>query len=121
MTQNNQVVASVLEVLEGVGLNHSCTMGKAVILEGGLSDHMKALRVSTFRDAITGGTGFINRPVVQQNMLPARRALLAHVASVLQEKGATLKSKEDFHGPTVDEVYHFVIEGQEVDLVLMPG
>lgn len=116
---NSQVVVSVLEVLDGVGLNHSFALGNAVMLEGGLSDHMKALRVPAFRNAITGGTGFINGPIAGQNILPARRALLAHVADVLQEKGATLMSKEDFHGdPILDEVYHFVIEGQEVDLLL---
>lgn len=121
VAQNDQVVTKVLEALDEVGLNHSCTMGKAVILEGGLSDHMKALCVPAFRDAITGGTGMINGPIAQKNMLPARRALLAHVAGVLQEQGATLKGREDFHASAVDEVYHFVIEGREIDLVLMPS
>ncbi|MBI2612193.1 hypothetical protein HYW59_00035 [Candidatus Kaiserbacteria bacterium] len=123
MTENNQVVVSVLEVLDEVGLNHSCTMGKMrkmVIVEGGLSDPMKAFRVSTFRDAISDDEGFINDHIVQQNMLRARRALLAYVADVLQKKGAILKSKNDPHGLTVDETYHFIIEGQEIYLALMP-
>ena len=122
MAQNNSVIADVLAVIDEVGLNHSCVMGKAVILEGGLSDHVRALRVPAFSKTICDSEGMINGLIVQQNMLSARRALLAHVAGVLQEKkGAVLKSKKNSHGSTVDEVYHFIIKGQDVDLILMPG
>jgi hypothetical protein len=121
MGPENPVVVSAKKVLDEFGLRYSVTMGKAIVLEGGFSDSLRALKVPTVSQAITGGSGFINGPIAQRNMLPARRALLAHIVEILKERGATLKKKEEHHGPTVDETYHLVVEGIELDLVLMPN
>jgi len=121
IASDDPVFSGVLEALDEVGLKHSITLGKGVIIEGGLSDHMKALRVPEFVAATTDDDGMTNRIIAQQGMLPGRRALLAHAVGVLKDGGASLSSQEAFHNPAVDEIYHLVIDGKEVDLILMPS
>jgi hypothetical protein len=110
----------VLAIVDEVGLGRSCLMGGAVILEGGVNDIMKACRVPAFRNAITGGTGFINRNVAQQNMLPGRRALLSHIIERLKRLGAVISKQELCHADTVDEVHEFSLDGRNISLCLMP-
>ncbi|OHA19581.1 MAG: hypothetical protein A3C08_02765 [Candidatus Taylorbacteria bacterium RIFCSPHIGHO2_02_FULL_47_18] len=116
----NPSVLKAVELVQEVGLNHSVVMGGSLILEGGISDPMKAIRVPAFRTAISDEHGFTSRPLAQANMLPARRALVAHVINKLKELGATLKKSHICHSDTVDEVYEFIFDGREVGLILMP-
>jgi hypothetical protein len=117
---NDPNVVKILELLEEVGLYHSYSriISERVIIESGV-DFERALKIRGFYDAITGGTGMFDQSTVQKNILPARRALLAHVADVLQKWGAKLKDKEAFRGPNIDEAYHFEIAGRNIDFFLM--
>jgi hypothetical protein len=118
--ENDPAMQKVLAIVDEVGLGRSCLMGGAVILEGGVNDIMKACRVPAFRNAITGGTGFINRNVAQQNMLPGRRALLSHIIERLKRLGAVISKQELCHADTVDEVHEFSLDGRNISLCLMP-
>ena len=121
MTQISSAIDNIISLLDEVGLNHSLTMCKAIIVEGGLSDHMKALQIPAFIENISDSEGAINRVIAEQNMLKARRALLAHVVDTLLQNGAIIENKECKHGPTVDEIYKFSFRGEEVSLVLLPN
>lgn len=116
----NPQVLKALELVEEVGLNHSGVMGGTVIIEGGIKDPLKACKVPGFNDVITGGTDRINRDIAQRNLLPARRSLLAHVVSKLQELGASLNERNLHHADTVDETYELIFDGRKVGLILMP-
>jgi len=118
--ENDPAMQKVLVLVDEVGLGRSCLMGGAVILEGGVADIMKACSVPAFRHAITGGTGFINRAVAQENMLPGRRVLLAHIIEKLKTLGAVIKKQELCHALTVDEVHEFSLDGRDISLCLMP-
>ena len=112
-------VLKVLKELDDVGLRHSMVMGRMVILEGGI-DILKSVRVKSFQDAVTGGTGLISGPIMHRNMLSGRRVLLRHVVDKLKSQGATIKKKMLAHELTVDEIYDLEVDGSEVSLALMP-
>lgn len=116
----NPSVLKTIELVQEVGLNHSCILAGSLILEGGISDPVKAIRVPAFRTAISDEQGFTDRHMVQANMLPARRALVAHVVDKLKELGATIKKSELCHSDTVDEVHELSFNGRDVGLILMP-
>jgi len=107
MAQNSPVFASVLKVLDQEGIEYSIQKrSRRVILRESPYDYC-------------GVTSFPHDASVEaQKVLSNRRAELASVAGVLRGKGAVLKSKQEVRGLTVDEVYHFVIEGEEIFLVL---
>jgi hypothetical protein len=119
--ENDPVVVELLQQLDEVGLNHSCVMGGSAILEGGVSDVMKAFRLPEFRNTLGGGNDMASRATCQQNIRPALRVLAAHVAKNLQEKGAVLTKKELCHNDTVDEVYEFEFKGKSIGFILMPN
>ncbi len=103
----SQVVASVLKVLDLEGIDYSMQMrGRRIILRASSDDYCIATSY--------GG----DDSVKAEKVLSYRRAELARVAGVLQRMGAILKSTRAVRGPTVDEVYHFLIEGEEIFLVL---
>lgn len=117
---DHPIVKKVLIVLDGVGLKHSMIMGSGVILEGGV-DPFKACRVKAFAEKVTDKDGMINRVIAQAGMLDGRRALLAHVVDALvKEHGVELVKKEEYHGPTVDEMYKINVDGTVINLTLMP-
>lgn len=114
MAQKNQLMASVREVLDKKGIEYSVQMrGGRVVMRESTDDYMAYNRCDCHDDFDS-----TDCPVKEQSTLLARRADLALVAVVLQEKGATLTRKQEVRGTTVDELYHFIIEGQEICLVL---
>ena len=118
--ENDPAMQKVLAIVDDAGLGRSCLMGGVVILEGGVSDVLKACRIPAFRNAITGGTGFIGRDIAEENMLPARRVLLAHIIEKLKTLGAVIKKQELCHALTVDEVHEISLDGRDISLCLMP-
>ena len=120
MDQTDPVITQISGLLSQVGLYHSVSriLGERVIIESGV-DYERALNIRVFSNTITGGTGIFDESTVRGNMLPARRALLAHVAGILEKWGAKLKDKETFQGPSIDEAYHFEIDGRSIDFFLM--
>lgn len=118
--EEDPTMRKVIEFIETVGLNHSGSMGNVVIVEGGIRDPLKALSVEAFKDAITGGTGRLSAPEARQNVLAGRRALVAHVVSMLQELGGHLEKCELCHDVTVDEVHELTLDERNISIVLMP-
>lgn len=118
---NDPVVAMISGLLDWAGLYHShfCLADEQVLIEvkEGV-DYNKAIRISVFADAISGGTGIINQSTIQKNLLSARRELLKHVVHILEKQGAEFKCEEELGG-TVDWAYHFVAEGKNISFFLM--
>lgn len=119
--QQTAAMAKVRAAVDAVGINYSVTFDRVLVMAGGLRDRTKAFSAPGFCDAITGGTGLINRGIVEQNTCAARRVLLAHVVKTLQSEGVTIDGVMKPHRLDTDEVIFLIVDGCRIHLVLEPA
>lgn len=117
--ENDPTMKKVLAIVDESGLGRSCLMGGAIILEGGITDIAKALSVPGLSEIILPIIEDLSKSI-PDNLLPARRHLLAHIIGKLKSQGAVIKSQNLFHSATVDEIYELSFEGKDIGLFLMP-
>lgn len=116
----------VLDLFDDVGLNRGMCLPPGVFSAdfGGIQctggvDILKAGRIPCFKEKITDQNGGINRAIAQAGMLPGRRALLAHVVSVLvSEHGAEVVRHYQDHSRECDEGYTLKLDGLRVRIEL---